>query len=57
MNYRKGVLLIIKKKQNKVFDKNHDDFKQMFILTFGGLNGYSAGKTISILKAPKLYGG
>lgn len=26
-------------------------------LTFGGLKGYSAGKTISILKAPLLYGG
>lgn len=26
-------------------------------LTFGGLNGYSAGKTISILNAPLLYGG
>ena len=25
-------------------------------LTFGGLKGYSAGKTISSLKAPKLYG-
>ena len=25
--------------------------------TFGGLKGYSAGKTISILKAPPLYGG
>jgi hypothetical protein len=25
-------------------------------LTLGGLKGYSAGKTISILKAPLLYG-
>lgn len=26
-------------------------------LIFGGLNGYSAGKLISILNAPLLYGG
>lgn len=33
----------------------HFSSNRMF--TFGGLNGYSAGNTISILKAPLLYGG